>query len=67
MNIGKLTIEVDMTCSAKPIRDYEIASYCIHELEALQLGKISTIYTAQELVLYMFRALLYKEYKHLQS
>lgn len=33
----------------------------------MQLGKTNTVFVAQELVLYMFRALLYKEYKHLQE
>jgi hypothetical protein len=64
MDTNKLIVDVDMTYSAKPIRDHEIASYCIHQLEALQLGKSNIIYTAQELVLYMFRALLYKDYKN---
>lgn len=65
--MSKLTINVDMSYLVKPFKDEEIHSYCIHQLEALQLGKTDTIYIAQELILYMFRALLYKDYKHLQS
>jgi hypothetical protein len=48
-------------------RDKEVETFCISHLNALQMGENNTVYTAQELVLYMFRALLYKDYKHLQS
>ena len=65
--MSKLTIDVDLHYSVKAIRDVEIPSFCINELEALQLGKTSTVYVVQELVLYMFRALLFREYKHLQE
>jgi hypothetical protein len=49
------------------LRDNEVKPFCIAHLEALKVGKSNTVYTSQELVLYMFRALLCKEYKHLQS
>jgi hypothetical protein len=65
---GVLTIDASYNDVAGLIfRDKEVKAFCISHLNALQMGESNTVYTAQELVLYMFRALLYKDYKHLQS
>lgn len=66
--MAKLTINVTAGfCSTSAIRDNEIKPFCIAHLEALKVGKTNIVYTGQELVLYMFRALLYKDYKYLQN
>lgn len=66
--MSKLTINVTAGfCSTSALRDNEIKPFCIAHLEALKVGKTNTVYTGQELVLYMFRALLYKDYKYLQE
>ena len=47
--------------------DVHIATVCRNYLDSLVAGKGDYVNTAQELVVYMFRALLYREYKHIQS
>ncbi len=66
--MNKLTINFDPTYGCRTYADGEIQSICRQYLEALEYGNSDkTAFISQELVLYMFRALLYKEYKHLQS
>lgn len=68
MNTAKLIISVTAGfTSGIVLRDNEVKPFCIAHLEILQVGKTNTVYTSQELVSFMFRALLYKDYKHLQS
>lgn len=68
MNTAKLIVDVSYYhVDGIILRDKETRLFCVSHLNALQAGETNTVYTAQELVLYMFRALLYKEYKHLQS
>lgn len=47
--------------------DIRVPIICRGYLESLTAGKGDYVNTAQELVIQMFRALLYREYKHLQT
>lgn len=66
--MSKLTVDY----RSVPPSDYGFQDFKIKEVCETYLGYITEgvenpyLITGQELVLYMFRALLYKEYKHLQ-
>lgn len=47
--------------------DVRIPIICRGYLDSLAVGKGDYINTGQELIIQMFRVLLYKKYKHLQS
>lgn len=55
------------TEGSKSHNDYNIPIICHGYLDSLTVGKGDYVDTGQELVLYMFRALLFSEYKHLQK
>lgn len=67
--MNKLTVDFRLT----PPSDYGFQDCKIREVCETYLGYITEgdhdpyLITGQELVLYMFRALLYKDYKHLQA
>lgn len=65
--MNRLVIDYDPLNNNEPLRDNDIKAFCTEQLENLKLKEYSLIYINQELVLYMFRALLYKEYRHLQQ
>lgn len=65
----ELTIKfVSKAASFHAFQDFEVKEQCTLLLDALEKGeKYLSITTGQELVVYMFRALLFSKYKHLQS
>ncbi len=68
--MSKLIINVNISSGFNchnALIDIHVKPFCINILEQLRKGEGDIIYTAQELVLYMFRALIYKDYKDLQS
>lgn len=64
----KLVIWFDPEKASVAYRDHEIEAMCRQTLEGAILSETQIHFiTAQELVLLMFRALLYKEYKPYQQ
>ena len=66
--MSKLVIWFDTEKASIAYRDHEIEPICRQTLESTILGETQIHFiTAQELVVQMFRALLYKEYKSYQQ
>lgn len=67
--MNKLTVDFRSKCpSDYGFQDFRIKEVCESYLGYITEGSYDPyLITGQELVLYMFRALLFREYKHLQE